>query len=293
MSTRRQTVCVERLGDLPLYADLWLKNPEYSLPLVIVLHGFRTHKDWGFFPELGFQLARSGAHCLVLNFSHNGYSWEGVGETTVRHEFDAELFATNTVRQERKDVRDLMHAIKTGWLQQVGVQWDGRIYIVGHSRGSGIALLTAEEFSDVKALCLWSAIKSFDRTTTRQKQLWRQSGRLVVESGSSGPSFSMDIEYLNDLEQHQQEYALTRSISTCNIPVELLVGAQDMVSPAAESTELLSFYSGPHSALHVLARCGHSLNCTEPFKTASECLREAILITQRSFALEPPLLHFE
>ena len=48
--------------------DLYLPQAELS-PLVIVVHGFKGFKHWGFFPTLGRFLADSGRVSTILTLS--------------------------------------------------------------------------------------------------------------------------------------------------------------------------------------------------------------------------------
>ena len=53
--------------------DIRYCNTSDIRPAVVVLHGFRVHKDWGFYPYICSQLALAGAIVINFNFSMNGF----------------------------------------------------------------------------------------------------------------------------------------------------------------------------------------------------------------------------
>ncbi len=276
-----RSFCLERERQRSIIGDLRFIETSQALPLIVVLHGFRAHKDWGFFPYLCAELSAFPAYVLNFNFSLNGYCGSTTDKTL---SFSIEDFAANTIAQELQDAQAVLKAWKQNALGFSELQWDGRIFLLGHSRGAGIALLLCERDTDIRAASLWSPIKNFDRTTPRQKAVWRERGVLEVAQSESGPAYAINISFLEDLEKHQQEYSLTRAIAQCHIPLTGVVGSQDMVTRPSEAQELFTKYPAPGSKLHVLAQCGHSFNSTHPFRTASACLLSAVQITQRSFA---------
>ncbi len=52
--------------------DIRFKNNGVLKPAIVVLHGFKGFKDWGFFPFLCEQLAFKNAIVVNFNFSLNG-----------------------------------------------------------------------------------------------------------------------------------------------------------------------------------------------------------------------------
>ena len=52
--------------------DVRLSDSDGKRPVVIICHGFKGFKDWGFHPFIGEALAAAGFVAVHINFSHNG-----------------------------------------------------------------------------------------------------------------------------------------------------------------------------------------------------------------------------
>ncbi|MDX1495303.1 MAG: alpha/beta fold hydrolase, partial [Longimicrobiales bacterium] len=126
-------------------------EPEGAL---VVIHGFKGFKDWGFFPYVCRELAEAGHAVVSFNFSHNG-----IGDDPLEFT-ELERFARNTLSRELDEVGRVLEAVRGGELP--GIEDPGPVGLLGHSRGGGQAVLAAAEH-DVKALVTWAAVADFDR----------------------------------------------------------------------------------------------------------------------------------
>ena len=61
----------------PLRGDVRAAGTGMSRPAVIICHGFKGFKDWGFFPHLADRLARAGLTAVSFNFSGSGVGPDG------------------------------------------------------------------------------------------------------------------------------------------------------------------------------------------------------------------------
>ena len=78
------------LGE-PIRGDLRLPDGDGPFPVVVVCHGFKGFKDWGFHPWLGERLAGAGFAAAHFDFSRNGVRG-GVPDIT-----DLDAFRRNTL----------------------------------------------------------------------------------------------------------------------------------------------------------------------------------------------------
>lgn len=263
-----------------LTVDVRSASTEAALPAVIVVHGFRVHKDWGFLPLVCDTLAAAGMHVISYNSRLNGYE----GDRSQR--FDEDAFARNTVRQELQDLCDVIDALNAKTLLPSHCLHDGRVFMMGHSRGSGIALLATTKRT-IHACALWSPVSSFDRYTDRQKSLWLERGYVRVPMSSRGPAFRMNAEYLHDLMQHHEEYSLTNAIASFAGDVAIIVGEQDMATPPDEARELHRAAPVGRCALHVVSATGHTFGMHDTASPLSAACAEATRITRELFIGAP------
>ncbi|MCG7408547.1 alpha/beta hydrolase [Paenibacillus sp. ACRRX] len=76
--------------------------------VLIICHGFKGFKDWGFFPHTAAQLAeKTGLMTVCFNFSHNG-----IGSDLLTFS-EPEKFAINTYTYEQEDLTALLALIRS------------------------------------------------------------------------------------------------------------------------------------------------------------------------------------
>ena len=98
--------------DLPDGATLHgeVRSPEGDPPssAVVVVHGFKGFKDWGFFPYLCECLTRDGHAVVSFNFSLNGIGEDPTAFT------DLEAFGRNTLSREVEEILRILHEVRDG-----------------------------------------------------------------------------------------------------------------------------------------------------------------------------------
>ncbi|MFA6572123.1 MAG: hypothetical protein WCT77_12925, partial [Bacteroidota bacterium] len=85
--------------------DLRMPSNRTDLPLVLIMHGFKGFKDWGFLPYLSEQLSLENAITFCFNFSLNG----SMGYDSIVLEMNK--FAANTVTRELEDIEFIINVI--------------------------------------------------------------------------------------------------------------------------------------------------------------------------------------
>ena len=135
--------------------DLWLRGDVRAQggngprPIIIISHGFKGFKDWGWFPYAAASFASRGYTVVTFNFSSNG-----VKET----DFDElEKFAINTYSRDLMDLEALLlciHQRRLPMSEKLDVK---RIFLLGHSRGGGSSLIFAAEHGDIKGVVTWNS----------------------------------------------------------------------------------------------------------------------------------------
>jgi len=164
----------------PVVADWYAPHgaDHHNIERVVVMsHGFKGHRRWGFIPIVATRLQLKGFGVLAIDFSYNGHvPADGTVVEEVAEGFVApELFRDNTIARE---LDDLGHVLK--WLRDpvggaflLGLSENAVIGLWGHSRGGVVSIVTALEDPGVVALATWSALAHPDHYTARQKEQWR------------------------------------------------------------------------------------------------------------------------
>lgn len=233
---------------------------------VVIIHGFKGFRRWGFFPHLARRLAEAGHAAITFDFSRNGVGPGG-------EDFDElEAFAKNTFTRELEEVAQVVEALEGGQLPAPAPE---RIALLGHSRGGGTAILAASELSDtIDALITWAAVASFDRWGDEVKEEWRREGRIHIPNARTGQDMPLDIGLLEDLERHRSRLDIQAAAQRIKMPWCIIHGTRDESVPVEEARKLHAVAAS--AELELIPGAGHTFGAGHPFGAESSDLTKAI-----------------
>jgi uncharacterized protein len=253
-------------GDLRLPAGL---RPRSA---VLVIHGFKGSKDWGFFPYLCQTLAGDGHAVVSFNFSRNGVTDDP--ETFG----DLDAFARNTFSRELGEIHRLLTEIRDGDLLPRPVR---RVGLLGHSRGGGTAVLAAREDGEADALVTWAAVARFDRWAEETKEEWRRERRIYVLNARTGQQMPLDVTLLDDFEANAGRLNILDAARALETPWLIVHGEADASVPADEARELAR--ANPGADLEIIPGAGHTFEAGHPFGGSPPELDRALEVTRKHF----------
>ena len=246
---------------LPIRGNL--EVPRGARALAIVIHGFKGFKDWGFFPWLAEVLSNEEFAVCRFNMSRNG-----IGENP--ETFDRlDLFADDTFSTELDDLRRVIRHCQT----RVALP----TFLVGHSRGGGVALLGAEDVPNLRGVTTWSAISHADRWDEPTKRKWRSQGHLDVINSRTKQVMKMSTRVLDDLDA--QHFDILASVSRLKVPLLVIHGGRDETVPVVESAEIAA--ASADVARVVIENAGHTYNAVHPLVNVPRELMLAADVTAR------------
>jgi pimeloyl-ACP methyl ester carboxylesterase len=246
-------------------------NNDSKKPLIIISHGFKGFKDWGFFPFIAEKFAEHNAISIVFNFSCNGKK-SGTDLT-----IDVEEFAQNTISQEIDDLNCLIsNFIHDGIDKKVLKHWNGDIFLAGHSMGGGISLLVASNSYFIKKLSIWASIGSFERYSARQKEIWKRDGFADFKNQRTNQTLRMNATYINDLDANTNKYDLAKQIAKLHIPIQIINAKQDVTIQAKESELLTNNCNKELTRIDVIPRSGHTFGIDHPMEKTSLALENLV-----------------
>ncbi|NNE44090.1 MAG: alpha/beta fold hydrolase [Gemmatimonadetes bacterium] len=248
-----------------------------SLPVVVVLHGFKGFKDWGMFPPTARRIAERGFAVVSLNASRNG-----VGDPDRPEEFtDLEGFAHKTPQREIDDVRLVLRAIASG---ELGDGMDAaRIGLLGHSRGGGVMGLVAAAEPGIRALVLWAAVSTFQRYTPRAVAAWREKGRMDVPNARTGQLMWLDRAVLEDLERNRDAYDLETALARVRAPTLVIHGERDEAVSVTDAENLYAWAAAERKELLLIPKTGHTFGAAHPWNGGSPAWERAVEATAAWF----------
>lgn len=269
---RRTFTREPRAGDT-LRGDVRIPDGPPPRAAVVVCHGFKGFKDWGFFPWMADQLAGRGFAVVTFNFSRNGIGSEPDRFT------ELDRFGANTLSVEQEDLLHVVSEVLDGDLLP---RRPRRIGLLGHSRGGGQAILAAAAEPRVGALVTWAAVAQFDRWTEETKAEWRESGRIWVLNQRTGEQMPVGLELLLDFEANRQALDVTGAAARVRAPWLIVHGTDDLTVWPGEAETLTR--ASEHARLHRVDKAGHTFEVGHPFSEPSPQLREAMALTADHFS---------
>lgn len=262
MGVQLETVVLRNDEDLPLRVDLRHDPDRPVLGRVVVCHGFKGFRRWGFFPWLGERLAEAGWASAVLDFSMNG-----IGDDPV--EFDRlDLFARNTYSRELDDLDQVLGFVRDLDPEPVDVG------LLGHSRAAVDVVVRAAEDDSIGAVVTWNGVGRALRFTDRQLREWERDGRLEFTNARTGQRMAMHFDFVEDARSPRFDVAA--AARRMRAPHLVLHAADDMAVPFEESDELVAGRDDPDRCRRVrIPAGGHTFGAVHPFTGPTRPLEEA------------------
>ncbi len=247
---------------LPIRGDLDV--PSKPRGLAVVIHGFKGFKDWGFFPWMAERLCNHGLAVCRFNMSRSG-----IGEDP--ETFDRlDLFADDTYSTQLADVQRVVRFAqrKCGKLPT---------FLVGHSRGGGVAILAANDVPHLEGVVTWSAISTVDRWDEATKRIWRKNGYYDIENTRTKQMMRMSTAILDDYEANREKFDILTAAERLQVPLLVIHGADDESVPVAESVVIASRAADASRA--VIANASHTYDAIHPLVDVPFALSMAAELT--------------
>ncbi len=238
-------------------------------PAVVICHGFKGFKDWGFFPRLAERLAVAGFTAVTFNFSGSG-----VSEGDSFDELDRWGHQKPTA-----DLSDL--AMVADYARTEGSGWVG---LVGHSRGGGLAALHAAGDGRVNALVTWAAIDHFLRWPEEQIARWRREGRIDVVNARTGQVLTILRDALDDIDGNRDRLDVVAAAGRIRVPWLVAHGGADATVPVEVAHQLVAASPSPKTELFILEGADHTFGIKHPWQGSNADFDRLMDLTVRHMA---------
>jgi len=241
------------------------------VPVVVVLHGFKAFRRWGFFPWFGERIAARGFASVVFDFSHNGT--DASGEAYPRRD----LFRAASWRTHQDDLEAVLAALRAGALPEAAALDPSRVALLGHSMGGGLAVVHAARDPGIRAVVGLAPVARADRFSPREKETWRAKGELPIVNTRTGEVLPLGLGYLEDAEARRAE--LEGPAAATRLPCPLLVvhGEEDTSVPPAEGRSLVeaAIAAGRPARYSLVPGTQHTFDAVHPFAGPTPALEAA------------------
>ncbi|MEK7667626.1 MAG: alpha/beta fold hydrolase [Gemmatimonadota bacterium] len=253
----------------PLYVDVRTgARPGEGRPTVVICHGFKGFKDWGFFPRLAERLALAGCTAVTFNFSGSGV---GPASDIVD---EPDRWFRQTLGNDLADLETVITHVASA-----APPWIG---LVGHSRGGGTAIIQAARDPRVRALVTWAAVAGFVRYTPAELERWRHDGRMEVVNSRTGQVLPIGTALLDDLDAcGSGSLDVLAAAARVRVPWLLIHGTADETVAYAESEALAGASRSVRTNLLMVEGAGHTFGARHPWAGSTSELNQVIKATAK------------
>lgn len=247
--------------------------------VVILVHGFKGFRNWGFFPIAAQYFGDKGFHVIRIDLSMNGM--DGTNDRVQ----NLDDFAANTISTEVNDVLDVVSELTDGnAFASIQQRLSGDLHFIGHSRGGAVVQIAAAEMLNngirVRSVIGWNSIGKLGRFTERQQQEWRQAGYVEFENSRTGQMLRMNSSYLDDTLQLEENNTLVDSAKRLGKKLHFVHAETDLTVNIAEVRRLITA-TGASIGLTEIEGSTHTFGMTHPIDHLSGSFLSALKYTNR------------
>lgn len=241
----------------PINIDVTYWKNEIKKPAVIFCHGFKGFKDWGHFNLIAQSFAKEGFTFVKFSFSYNG--------TTTEHPIDfadLEAFGQNNFSIELDDLGLVIDFVKSNSSKfEIDIN---EIYLIGHSRGGGIAILKAAEDAHIKKLITWASVKDFQDFFNHQDiEQWKTEGKIYTYNSRTEQNMLLDFQLYENFISNKERLNIPKAATSLKKPWCIVHGTKDS-SVSIQSAHQLHQWNS-NSSLIEIQNADHTFGGKHPW----------------------------
>ena len=241
----------------------------WNREILIFVHGFMGFKDWGAWHLVQDYFVSKGYGFAKVNLTHNG----GTAENGIDFP-DEEAFARNTYSIEIQDVL-LFQAHLTSLVSE-----PYKTTLIGHSRGGGAVLLSAQ-YRMPDRLVMWASISDIEMRFQKNEALaqWEKEGVRTVRNGRTMQDLPQFFELYLDYEKNKTTLDIQKVCKQLTIPTCVVHGSADDSVSIEEGKNLALWLNTP---LHTIEKANHVFGTKHPWNASvlSKSMTRTCEITQ-------------
>jgi pimeloyl-ACP methyl ester carboxylesterase len=234
---------------------------------VVLCHGFRGYKDWGFIPLLASTIASQGTTAVAFNITGSGIV--GADGAFV----ERERFRKSTYSAELEDLDRVAR-----WLSRRIAAGDRPVALglIGHSRGGAMAILYAASHPEVRTVVALAAPSRIGVWPDAAFEAWREGRPHVVRDFRARAELPLGPEIYDDITRNGARYDLERAAASFTIPLLVVQGDRDRSVPVEEGRVLASWGPPATTELAIIEGAGHSFQAGDKIRRTPPQLLEMI-----------------
>ncbi len=251
---------IEGSGGLPIRGDVRLPDAaaEAPLPVVVLVHGFKGFRRWGFWGAISEALVDAGLGVVGFDMSHNGVGPGGL-------DFDEEaLFEANTWGREEEDLEAVLTALRRRDLPGAGELDPTRLGLLGHSRGGGLVIVHAANDPAVRATVAMAPVASLFRLDEDTLAKGRQAGFIPIVNTRTGQILRLGADALAEIETRPElDDIPANHAARLGTPLLVCHGESDPAVDPEDGRRLAA--AAPEGRFEPFPGADHVLGCCHPW----------------------------
>ncbi|MFT5822487.1 MAG: pimeloyl-ACP methyl ester carboxylesterase [Crocinitomix sp.] len=232
--------------------------PKKAKAVIIFAHGYKGYKDWGAWNLMEAYFLKQNFGFVKFNMSHNG----GTVEEPIDFP-DLEAFGKNTYTFEINDL-DLM-INETDRIIRQECEMDIPIFLIGHSRGAGVAILTAAQNNKVSKLISLAGISNIGNRFPSGDQLldWEFGGVMYVQNGRTNQAMPHFYTFYEDFKKNEEALDIEIAATSLSMPFLQIHGDMDLAVSISEGQAVASW---TETRLSIVKGAGHTFSASQPWE---------------------------
>lgn len=257
--TIERNIVVDGEYDKPILLDYGFISNSKKKPVVIFAHGFKGFKDWGHFNMVMNHFISAGSVFIKFNFSHNGGSVEQPIDFP-----DLEAFGNNNYTKELSDLKTVVNWVEKNSKIPNSEMDTSQIYLIGHSRGGGVAVLAANEDERIKKLVCWAPVADLiNRFNKTQIAQWQKDGVLYIPNARTNQQMPLYYQLVEDTLGNEERFNIEVAAKNLKIPHLIIHGNADEAVDILEGKKIHK-WSGK-SELVIVENADHTFGAFHPY----------------------------
>lgn len=218
---QRTELTINGSKDKPISIDICLEQTGKIKPIVIFCHGFKGFKNWGHFNLIADEFAKHDFVFVKFNFSYNGTTPENPVDFS-----DLDAFGNNNFSIELDDL-----GIVIDYIESAAGQYEGNkneIYLIGHSRGGGIAILKTYEDSRIKKMASWASVKDVnDFFINQDVDKWKADEIIYTLNGRTQQNMPLYFQIYENYVANKERLNIPKAAVNISVPWLIVHGTND------------------------------------------------------------------
>jgi len=244
-------------------ADITYYKNGIPKPVVIFIHGFKGFKDWGPFLLMADFFAKNNFAFLKFNFSHNGTTPEQLLDFA-----DLEAFGRNNFSLEMDDAGEIIDYLYDEDFPVPSSELNNNhVFLVGHSRGGGIAILKAFEEERIQGLATLAATNNLGVWDSTTLDKWKKEGVYYIYNTRTRQEMPLYYQLVENYQEHQSRLDIQKTAAKLQKPWLIIHGSMDETLPVIMARDL--HLKNPKSKLKVIEGANHTFGGKHPFDSES------------------------